>query len=446
MSFSTILNILIGLIFTWAILSLAAMNIQEWLSNRKQWRANMLHATIGKMLTDLVLVDQFYNHPLIRSLFSDENGKRRPSYITNSQFSQAMIDLLSATGTEASLLQQQLYKLYSICGRFSRKQKKDAQARIAVLLGMTRKAIVSETGEDSVSEILGNINLELGQLEKDYPKLKDPIENALYDVRDQKVLINTALAKIAYAPEASDNIAVNKIRAGVIALSITHPQLKQAMYAILNSVPQTIWQKENELELIRHSIEAWFESNMERLTGWYKRRAQISLFSITVVLALLGNVDSINLTHRLWDEPALRESVLNNIGQVFTNMGTKTDASTTEQLLSLQQDLTSVNLPIGWTGATLTLPEIQELSATGCTLSPRTATDLYGIWVSERCYEVINAPLPTNAAGWIMKLVGILMTALATSQGASFWFDLLKKIMNVRLSGYNPKETETSLG
>jgi hypothetical protein len=79
-------------------------------------------------------------------------------------------------------------------------------------------------------------------------------------------------------------------------------------------------------------------------------------------------------------------------------------------------------------------------------LSPRTETDLYGIWVSERCYQVINTPLPTNAAGWIMKLVGILMTALATSQGASFWFDLLKKIMNVRLSGYNPKETETSLG
>lgn len=446
MSFATILNILIGLIFTWTILSLAAMNIQEWFSNKLQWRANMLHTTIGKMLTDFVLVDQFYNHPLIRSLFSDKDGKRRPSYISSDQFSQAMIDLLSASGTEASLLQLQLYKLYSHCNGFPKKQRKEAQSRIGLILGMTRKAIVCESGEDTVNEILGNVNIELGLLEKDMPKIKIFIENSLYDVRDQKIQINTALTKLAYQPDSSENSVINRIQAGVIALSITHPQLKQTMYAILNSMPQTIWQKENELELIRHNIEEWFDSNMERLTGWYKRRSQIAIFSISLVLALLGNVDTINLVHRLWDEPALRESVLSNISQVFSNLGTISSASTTEQLLTLQQDLSTINLPIGWTGPALTLQDLQEQSATGCTLLPRSEKDLFGIWISGRCYEVINTPFPDNAAGWFMKLIGLLITALATSQGAPFWFDLLKNIMNVRLSGYNPSETEKSLG
>jgi hypothetical protein len=38
-----------------------------------------------------------------------------------------------------------------------------------------------------------------------------------------------------------------------------------------------------------------------------------------------------------------------------------------------------------------------------------------------------------------MKIIGLLLTALATSLGAPFWFDLLKKVMMVR-AGVNPAE------
>ena len=66
---------------------------------------------------------------------------------------------------------------------------------------------------------------------------------------------------------------MNKVRAGISALSITHPQLKQTLSSILNSVPQTIWQKVNELELVRINLEGWFNNAMDRLSGWYKRRS-----------------------------------------------------------------------------------------------------------------------------------------------------------------------------
>ena len=55
MSLTLILNVLIGLVLTWFLLSLAAMNIQEWLATRGNWRPEMLEKTIGKMLTDIVL-------------------------------------------------------------------------------------------------------------------------------------------------------------------------------------------------------------------------------------------------------------------------------------------------------------------------------------------------------------------------------------------------------
>ena len=40
---------------------------------------------------------------------------------------------------------------------------------------------------------------------------------------------------------------------------------------------------------------------------------------------------------------------------------------------------------------------------------------------------------PDQQRGW--AIIGILITGLAMSLGASFWFDLLGKFMNVRMTG-----------
>jgi len=43
--------------------------------------------------------------------------------------------------------------------------------------------------------------------------------------------------------------------------------------------------------------------------------------------------------------------------------------------------------------------------------------------------------------GWYwftVKLLGLLISAFAGMQGASFWFDALQKITNIRLSGKKP--------
>jgi hypothetical protein len=42
-------------------------------------------------------------------------------------------------------------------------------------------------------------------------------------------------------------------------------------------------------------------------------------------------------------------------------------------------------------------------------------------------------------AGWSLKGIGWLITALAVSQGAPFWFDVLNKVVNTRASGVVPK-------
>jgi hypothetical protein len=50
---------------------------------------------------------------------------------------------------------------------------------------------------------------------------------------------------------------------------------------------------------------------------------------------------------------------------------------------------------------------------------------------------------PGQRAYWLWlgsKLLGLLITALAVSLGAPFWFDLLNKVMNIRGTGQKPEE------
>jgi hypothetical protein len=49
--------------------------------------------------------------------------------------------------------------------------------------------------------------------------------------------------------------------------------------------------------------------------------------------------------------------------------------------------------------------------------------------------------LPHSAGLWAAKVIGILLTMLATLLGAPFWFDLLGKIVKLRGSGAPPPES-----
>jgi hypothetical protein len=402
----------------------------------------MLEESLEKMLTDFTLVDQFYNHPLIRSLYTGKNNDNKPSYIPVSQFSQAMIDILSATGTEASLLQQQLYRLYSESRRLPRKKRNDAGSRIGLMLGMIRKALVSETGEEACAEILDTVKNDLLVLGQEIPRLQVSVDSLFDTLRVQKQQINDALIKLSFKANTSDDETMTRIRAGVTALSITHPQLKQTMYAIMNSTPQSVLQNQSELELVRGNIEEWFNNAMNRLTGWYKRRCLITTLLVGTILAVIVNVDSINLIGRLWSEPDLRFAILNNIESILTQ--DNTNILNVGQLSVIQQQFSQITLPVGWLGSPVSLTSGQgTIVAKECTLFAVQENQIYGILVSGQCYPIINSPQATNLTGWLIKLAGILISGIAASPGSSFWFDMLKKIVNVRLTGVNPSEVQT---
>ena len=95
-----------------------------------------------------------------------------------------------------------------------------------------------------------------------------------------------------------------------------------------------------------------------------------------------------------------------------------------------------MDVPLGWTFEPLELEEGQA-----CRLIPIGTNVIWGLKDAVNpgiCQKINNAP--TDTAGWFLKVMGIILSAGAAAQGAPFWFDLLKRLVNVRGSGTKPDE------
>ena len=160
----------------------------------------------------------------------------------------------------------------------------------------------------------------------------------------------------------------------------------------------------DDVAKLQKSIEDWYNSAMDRVSGWYKRRSQYFVFGIGFVLAVLANADCIDYAKRLSTDASLRQSAV-----AFAEATAKTDplkdgkSTSVESIRNEMKSLNGIGLPIGWTYNDVSL-------------------EAFG----------------RHLFGWIL-------TALAVSLGAPFWFDILNKIMVIR-STVKPHEKSREEG
>jgi len=110
MQLDAILEVAIGLVFVWLVISVATMEAQNRISIWLNWRAEQLEKSILSMLKDEALVKKFYKHPLVIELTpKDGNGNpirdkkgaiRRPGYIPNATFSAVACEVIMNAGKE----------------------------------------------------------------------------------------------------------------------------------------------------------------------------------------------------------------------------------------------------------------------------------------------------------------------------------------------------------
>lgn len=160
------------------------------------------------------------------------------------------------------------------------------------------------------------------------------------------------------------------------------------------------------IKAFQTSVEEWFDDAMDRVSGWYKRKAQLIILVIAVVACAALNVDTFAIANALSEDEALRASVV-AAAEARAEEDTPVEDNTTVKPQVYEGELKSLNLPIGWT--------VEEASP---------------------------MKVPDDVGGWLVKICGILLTAFLVSLGAPFWFDLLNKIVNLRSSGNKPKKAE----
>lgn len=172
---------------------------------------------------------------------------------------------------------------------------------------------------------------------------------------------------------------------------------------------------------VKQEIEKWFADFIAQVQHWYVRRAQAASLIIGFLVALCLNIDTIHIAKTLYHEPAKRDAVVKLAVQV-DKQGQGVICPDAASAKSVKECLdaieTSYPFRVGWDYA-------KDDSIAKASLWRKPFAMLAFI-VSE---------LKKDPA----KLFGILLTALALSLGARFWFDLLKNLVALRTGGQPDK-------
>ena len=139
---------------------------------------------------------------------------------------------------------------------------------------------------------------------------------------------------------------------------------------------------------LRSRTTDYFNGLLGQAAATFKANARSIVIIMSIVTTLLFGTDSIQLAKDLWADSALRAAA-NAQAAAAAQQGQSTD------LTALLNQLGVLSIKIGW-------------------------------WQNQ------NIPVQTSTVGWIqfilLKFTGLLITAVAVSQGSSFWYDLLKKL------------------
>lgn len=315
MSALDMLDVAIGLVFLYLIMSLACSAAVEFLEVLLQYRSRDLERGIKELLGDEAEAKKLYDHPLIRSLFAGEyhaggaKGWKNlfwkwqlPSYIPSRAFALAVMDMTKT---------------------------------------------------------------------------------------------------ISGATPKTDGTTV----------TMTNPATpsEQAVAALLSAAG-------GNAEKLRENVEEWFNSSMDRVSGWYKRRTQLFLLAVGMAVAVWLNVDSLEVAKRLARDKPLRETIVK-----------QATAYAEAHAKGLENGKPPAN--------------IEEAKKN----FDAAKTELMGLGLPIGRADSTDFELRTPKIADINRFFGWLITACAVALGAPFWFDILNKIIVVR-STVKPKEKSGTEG
>lgn len=227
----------------------------------------------------------------------------------------------------------------------------------------------------------------------------------------------------------------------------------------LKTLLQNLLAQSDELSGLKANIEKWYNEYMERVTGWYKQKATLNLRWIGLALAVVFNVHAFYIITSLYSDRQLREKIV-GVGEgiidrpsAYTDLYNSTFQS---NLAELTRDCDRRLLEdSSETGRTSILKdcEVKRLSIADSFASKRKSqfvslTDSLKIWQLPIGWKLLNqkgtmaeasgTASPALNQNWWYWVLGWLVSGLAISAGAPFWFQILNTWINIRRTGTRP--------
>ena len=106
----------------------------------------------------------------------------------------------------------------------------------------------------------------------------------------------------------------------------------------------TLWVDAKKESVFRQSVEGWFDDAMDRVSGWYRRRVQVMLWVLAVIVAVTLNADTIRIADHLWKDKTVRAAVVART----QNPPSASSATSVTEIADSVDKLKELQLPIGW--------------------------------------------------------------------------------------------------
>jgi hypothetical protein len=432
-----ILQVAIGLIFVYSLLSILVTTVNTVITNLLKWRAKHLKLALESLITDPEVQAQFLSHPLINIV---KTQMVKPAEVETTAEAQAVatgvrssevnsvnwIDPATFAQVLSSILAEKAgFELYGPL-LLAVDALPDGPARLHLL--------------DLVYS-LQNTGIGVAELRAEILKLPADLHPALL-AGLKPIEDRNAAARLS----SDDGSRLLPVLDGL--RRVNDDAFRRALKVIVASA--------KSVDEAQANLESWFNQRMDQLSDSYKRNVTYLTLAIGLILALVINADSLQMGRSLWEDSSLRDAA-SAIAQQAINSGQVTvptptaiapAAETTPdpnainggaasvqqaqiepnsqqisdaaaQALNALNQLTSLNLPIGW--------EYTPIAA-GCVPQE-------GKTLPIECSSMRNLWLlgPGNNPDWfgllIKKIIGIIATVIAIGQGAPFWFDLIRRLV-----------------
>jgi len=283
------IDVAIGLILMYLMLSLLCTVVNEYIATKLSLRANSLEAAIKKLLDNGTLRTAFYNHGLIV-------GTKRTV----------------ATGTQS------------------------AASAVTNVAGATTQSVIAAT--QSVMRMMGPAPAPaaLAVAPPAVPNIKDEHPSYLSGH-------TVALALIGSLTPGTPVPGIADIRTAVEAL----PKDGKIRDVLLSCLTEA----QNDFGALQKSIATTFDDAMDRLSGAYKRQIQWISMLVGLAVAIAFNADSFRVATTLWKDPDRRAAAVEMAQKVAAKPIPKDDQKIDDAKLKEQIENTETtlrSLPIGW--------------------------------------------------------------------------------------------------